>query len=116
MVPDRRRTVLVRVLEDGGAGLRANAIGPSRLGREEAEPGAVPGVAGDVLGRRSSRLRVAVAVVGHAHRAVDGRTIGTGPVYGPGVSVKVGRVSRPVTPPGALAQCSVGSTGSRCGR
>ena len=72
VVPDRRRTVLVRVLEDRRAGLPADAVGPSGLGREEAEPGAVPGVArGDVLGRRQvPRLRVAVAVVGHAHRAV----------------------------------------------
>ena len=42
--------------------------------------------------------------------------MGTGPVYGPGVLVKVGRVSRPVIPPGGLAQCRVGSTGSRWGR
>ena len=43
-------------------------------------------------------------------------TIGTGPVYGPGVDVKAGLVSRPPTPPGGFAQCSVGSTGRRCGR
>src|SRR5688572_7407256 len=34
-------------------------------------------------------------------------TIGTGPWYGPGVLVKVGRVSRLDGPPGGLAQCSV---------
>ena len=75
MVPDRRGPVLVRVLEDGEAGSPADAVGPGGLGREEAEPGAFPGVArGDVLGRRQvPRLRVAVAVVGHAYRAVNVR-------------------------------------------
>ena len=73
VVPDRRGPVLVRVLEDGGAGRPADAIGPGGLGREEVEPGAVPGVPRwDVLGRRQvPRLRVAVAVVRHAYRAVD---------------------------------------------
>jgi hypothetical protein len=32
------------------------------------------------------------------------------------VLVKVGRLSRPLMPPGGLAQCSVGSTANRCGR
>ena len=43
-------------------------------------------------------------------------TIGTGPRYDSGVSLKTGRESRPAIPPGGLAQWSVGSTGSRCGR
>ena len=43
-------------------------------------------------------------------------TIGTGPVYGPGVLPNVRRSSRPSAPPGGLAQCSVGSTGSRWGK
>jgi hypothetical protein len=50
-------------------------------------------------------------------------TIGTGPVYRPGVAAKIGRESRvpaPFTgasvPFGGFAQCSVGSTGSRWGR
>src|SRR5574337_1044345 len=32
-------------------------------------------------------------------------TMGTGPVYGPGVESNVGRVSRPPTPPPGFAQC-----------
>src|SRR6266511_499271 len=43
-------------------------------------------------------------------------TKGTGPRYGPGVDLNSGRMSRPEFPPGGLAQCSVGSMGSRCGR
>ena len=43
-------------------------------------------------------------------------TSGTGPVYGRASAAKSGRVSRPAVPPGGLAQCRVGSTGSRCGR
>jgi hypothetical protein len=33
-----------------------------------------------------------------------------------GCSGNIGRESRPATPPGGLAQCSVGSTDNRCGR
>jgi hypothetical protein len=43
-------------------------------------------------------------------------TSGTGPLYRPGVASNAGRVSRPPVPPDGFAQCSVGSTGSRCGR
>ena len=32
------------------------------------------------------------------------------------MELNVGRVSRPAMPPGGFAQCSVGSTGRRCGR
>src|SRR4051794_9879130 len=35
---------------------------------------------------------------------------GTGPVYGGGVLLNTGSESRPLTPPGGFAQCSVGST------
>ena len=39
-----------------------------------------------------------------------------GTLVGAGVSSNIGRESRPSSPPGGFAQCSVGSTGSRCGR
>ena len=120
VVPDRRGAVVVRVLEDGEAGTPGRAETGCRLAREEVVPCALGGVVGRDVRRRGQvpRLGVAVALVADADGAVhvghDRHRAGVRrgrPGFG-----EVGRVSRPSVPPGGLAQCSVGSTGSRWGR
>ena len=120
MVPERRRPLVVRVLEHRRARLPRRPDARLRL-RPEARRSTVPTVAkpAGMFARRGQvpglgvavalLARVAAVQVGHdRHRAGVGRRA---------CALNVRRACRvPSLPPGGLAQCSVGSTGSRCGR
>ena len=116
----RRLALVVRVLEGGEARAPADAELRGRLAREEVVPRALGGVAGRDVARPPAGTRPRRSRRSRRRprpRRAGGSRSAPGRCTRPGVRVeRRPRVAPAGRRPGGLAQCRVGSTGSRCGR